>query len=619
MVYLPTMSRDLERPRWKGQRPWLEMWFAVVHDAGRRRALWIRQTLFVPPRGEGRATIWGAWFDADATPVTRAAKRLVAMDHATVGDSATQSLIQIEDSWLSMEGAAGQVPGLTWDVRWTGGRTVHEDMSSWLPAPTRSRPICHDADATGTVMIDGERIAISGRASAIHLWGKRRMPTLHWIYAPWLGDGSLEIQAISLSDRLAMGLASLRLDGPAPLTGRPATTAHPSGLITATVAGVGKLIHARAWADPAAMVGYAYRDTDDRDLMIAHSDIGSAHFEVYSRAAPGAPWRPVDERRIAGGVAVEIHQRAPLPDVSYIGWDAAERAAEERAAPVFRDDQIAWPEVTAIVALGLTYGDHGRETGQKVDPSAPPTSFTKHVRAFAPGAATVPVPQTAALLAALDEVEPGLAAQLAAKLAVVPAVMDYEGELALVALGPIDDAALAAGTPQPLGLAAANDLTARICQVLGENVEPAGRALDFWSAAKSFPGFLPVAPRVWAPAGGIAAIPELTIETRVNGELRQRASTKILIYALPAIVRAAAAHLGRPLARGDVVLTGTPAGVGLRLSPLKRRVAAFVKDRLRKAELLISSFATSTELLRPGDVVEVDVGPAGRTRTRLGV
>jgi hypothetical protein len=52
-----------------------------------------------------------------------------------------------------------------------------------------------------------------------------------------------------------------------------------------------------------------------------------------------------------------------------------------------------------------------------------------------------------------------------------------------------------------------------------------------------------------------------------------------VIYDLPAIVRAPRAHLERPLARGDVVLTGPPAGLGLRLSPLKRPVVALVKDR----------------------------------------
>jgi 2-keto-4-pentenoate hydratase/2-oxohepta-3-ene-1,7-dioic acid hydratase in catechol pathway len=650
MGYAVGMARDLDRPRWKGQRPWLELWFAVVLDAGRRRALWIRQTLFVPRDGEGRATIWGAWFDADAAQPSWAAKRYVGIERARVSNMEATGqakrepdsgyddpLIQIEDSWLGRAGAAGSVPGLAWDVSWTGGRAIHEDVPSWLPAPTHARPIVHDADATAHVTVGDTAIELGGRAIAIHLWGRRRMPTLHWIYAPWTGDGSLEVQAISLRDRFALGLATLRLDGPggatesgvhrrpSSLAARPATAAYPTCLITATDAGARRLIHARAWAEPRAMVGYAYRDTDDRDLMVAHSDIGSAHFEVYSRTAPGAPWRPVDERRVDGGVAVEIHQRTPLPGVDYLAWNDTERHGAPTAGPAPRPDEpapvapaelIEWPAVTAIVALGLTYGDHARETGQKVDPSVPPTSFTKHVRAVAPGAGTVAVPDTAALLAALDEVEPGLAAQLRARMPLVPAVMDYEGELAVVALDAIDEAGLAAGAAQPFGLAAANDLTARLCQVLGETTE---RTLDYWTCAKSFPGFLPLAARVWAPAGGLAAIPELTIETRVNGELRQRASTKILIYTLPAIVRAAALHLGRPLARGDVILTGTPAGVGLRLSPLMRRVAALFKDRFRKAELLVSSFASSTALLRPGDVVEVDAGRAGRIRTRLGV
>jgi 2-keto-4-pentenoate hydratase/2-oxohepta-3-ene-1,7-dioic acid hydratase in catechol pathway len=638
MVYVRVMARDLDRPRWKGQRPWVEIWFAVVLDAGRRRALWIRQTMFVPRQGDARATIWGAWFDADATPPAQAAKRYLSIEHATVNDKGSDGggnddpLIRIEDSWLGRHGAAGNVPDLAWDVRWTGGRTVPAEVPSWLPTPTHARPIAHDAEASGSVIVSGQRHELAGRAIAIHLWGRRRVPTVQWIYAPWMGGASLEVQAVSLRDRLAMGLANLRLDPidqdpagdgaarPSSLSGRPATAAHATSLVTATVGGARRLIQARAWAEPDAMVGYAYRDTDNRDLMVAHSDIGSAYLEVYTRTAPGAAWRPVDERRVDGGVAVEIHQRTALRGVDYIAWDETSHRTRPPTAPAVEaadlPDQVDWPEVTAIVALGLTYGDHARETGQKVDPSAPPTSFTKHARAFAPGAATVAVPDSAAILAALDELEPGLAAQLRERMPLVPAVMDYEGELAVVALDAIDDERLAAGVAQPLGLAAANDLTARLCQALGETTE---RPLDYWACAKSFPRFLPLAPRVWAPPGGLATVPELTIETRVNGERRQHASTKILIYSLAAIVRAARAHLGRPLVRGDLILTGTPAGVGLRLSPLRRRFAALVKDRFRKAELLASSFATSTALLRPGDVIEVDAGPAGRIRTRLGV
>ena len=615
------MARDLDRPIWRGQRPWFEIWYAVLLDASRRRAVWVRETILVPREGDGRATMWGAWFDADdAAEPARAAKRYVPLAQAIIGQG--DDLIRIDDASLTRTSAKGAVDFLSWDLTWGPGRDAHDDVPAWLPAPTHARAIAYDADGTGTVEVGGARHELHGRVTAMHLWGKRRVPTLQWLWAPWIGDGSLEVQAVSLRDTFSLGLATLRLDVPdldeprtrrASLRGRPATAAHPNCLVTATVAGPRRLIHARAWSEPQQMVGYAYRDTDGRDVMVAQSDIGSAHLEVYTRAAPGAPWHAVDERRAAGGVAVEIHQHAPLPDVDYIAWDdTARRPSAANATPPATGEE--WPAITAIVALGLTYGDHIRETGRKLEPDQPPTSFTKHVRAFSPTDGAVRVPDTHEILHALDQVEPGLADAVRAKFPFVLPVMDYEGELALVALDDIDDERLSAGVAQPFGLAAANDLTARFCQVLGENTE---RSLDYWSCAKSFPRFLPIAPRIWAPPGGIATMPELTIETRVNGDVRQRASTKLLIYDLAAMVRAARNHLGRRLARGDIILTGTPAGVGLRLSPLKRRVAALVKDRFRKAELLVATYATSNALLRPGDVVEVDAGPAGRVRTRL--
>ncbi len=612
------MPRDPEKPAWKGQRPWYEIWFAVVVDNSRRRAVWIRQTFLVPRHGEGRTTVWGAYYDADAATIKGArrlaAKRYMPLEELKLGEG--DRLISAGDSYITPTSAVGAVEGISWDLSWKGGRNVHADVPSWLPAPMHAQPIVHDAEASGHVLLGGDhkRVELSGRATAMHLWGKRRVPTLQWIWAPFLGDGSLEVQAVSFRDTFSLGLATLRLDGPSPLSGRPATAARPSGLVTSTVAGARKLIHARAWAEPDEMVGYAYRDTDGRDVMVAQSDIGSAQLEVFTRTAPGVPWKLVDDRRVQGGVAVEIHQHSPLPDVDYIPWDGTTATPRELPPPATPGEDIEWPEVTAIVALGLTYGDHVRETGQKLDLEAPPTSFTKHVRAYKPEPRGVRIPSSDEILAALEAVEPGVTDTLRSKLPLVPAVMDYEGEVALIALGDIDDAALAAGTPQPFGVAAANDLTARFCQVLGETTD---RPLDYWACAKSFVDFLPVAPRVWAPAGGIAKLPELTLTTRVNGAVRQSASTKLIVYDLAAMVRAAKAHLGRSLAKGDVILTGTPAGVGLRMNPLKRKVASLVKDRFRKAEMLVSMYATSSALLRPGDVVEVDAGPAGRVRTRL--
>ena len=74
------MPKDLDHQLWRGQRPWFEIWFAVLLDEGRRRALWLRESLFIPKEGDGRATIWGAWFDADAPAKTRSGKRILALD-----------------------------------------------------------------------------------------------------------------------------------------------------------------------------------------------------------------------------------------------------------------------------------------------------------------------------------------------------------------------------------------------------------------------------------------------------------------------------------------------------------------------------------------------------------
>ena len=626
------MTRDLDRPLWTDQRPWFEVWFAVVIDEQKRRAAWIRQTLFVPKTGPGRATIWAAWFDADAQPTARARKRILPASAVRAGEG--DVLVHHDDCWLGRRGAEGHTAELAWQLAWTGGTTEAAPLPSWLPAPTHAKPILHDADASGEMTVDGVVHALRGRALVMRLYGKRRLPTLQWIWAPWLGDSALEMTAASLRDRFALGLAELRVDGPRPLRGRPASAAHPGGLVTATIAGPQRLVHARAWAEPEAMVGYAYRDTDDRDLMVAQSDSGSAQLEIWTRKLPGSPWHLTDEKRSAGGVAVEIHQHEALPGVTYVPWDglsfdsgsapptvsaAAARGdsieAPAAGGPAAADaEHVAWPELGAIVALGLTYADHIRETGGTPSADAPLVAFAKHARTFIRDDGAYPIsvlaPTVAEITAAAGALEPDLAGRIAG----MPGVLDYEGELALVALGPIDVVALAAGTPQPFGLAAANDLTARLVQALGEGM-PA--PYDYWAAAKSFPRFCPVAPRVWAPAGGLAAIPALTIETRVNGERRQHASTSELIYGLPALVRAAQVQLGRPLVRGDVVLTGTPAGIGMRMSPLQRRVAARITDRFRKAELLVSSYASSSSLLRPGDVVEVSCGRAGTVRARL--
>src|SRR5438309_585452 len=101
------MPKDLDHQLWHGQRPWFEIWFAVLLDESRRRALWLRQSLFIPKDGDGRATVWGAWFDADSPHKTSAIKELFPLTDAKTGEA--DELIRIADSAITRSSAVGSV------------------------------------------------------------------------------------------------------------------------------------------------------------------------------------------------------------------------------------------------------------------------------------------------------------------------------------------------------------------------------------------------------------------------------------------------------------------------------------------------------------------------------
>ena len=128
--------------------------------------------------------------------------------------------------------------------------------------------------------------------------------------------------------------------------------------------------------------------------------------------------------------------------------------------------------------------------------------------------------------------------------------VDYEGELALVIGRRTRNLKEEDWRSALRGYTLANDVTARDLQ------NKDGQ----WTRAKSFDTFCPVGPLVSDeidPAAG------LTLETRVNGELRQHGSTLDFIFPIPRLLAHISAVL--TLEPGDLVLTGTPAGVG----PLK--------------------------------------------------
>jgi 2-keto-4-pentenoate hydratase/2-oxohepta-3-ene-1,7-dioic acid hydratase in catechol pathway len=203
-----------------------------------------------------------------------------------------------------------------------------------------------------------------------------------------------------------------------------------------------------------------------------------------------------------------------------------ERLADlEEAAPV-EGRSWALAEVTllapvptprAIFGIGLNYADHVRETGGEAP--AQPLVFMKLPASAAPPNAPVHCPAVVKRL-------------------------DYEGELAVI-MGPGRAVA---------GYAVADDVTARDLQ---------GREPQ-WTRAKGADGFCPYGP--WITTADEVPDPHtLALRTWVNGELRQDSNTSNLIFSVPELVEFISETC--TLHAGDVILTGTPSGVGIGQDP----------------------------------------------------
>lgn len=251
----------------------------------------------------------------------------------------------------------------------------------------------------------------------------------------------------------------------------------------------------------------------------------------------------------------------------------------------------------AVYALGLTFADHIRETGERADA---PVVFRKHCQPSR--AKSLPLPSATALQAAVAGHDAMLAERLQQRFAALPALLDYEVEIGIALLQPVSLEQLqSADCRLRYGLFVANDLTARSVQMAGE---AARERLLLWSAAKSFAGFLPVGAQLWLPEQpDLERFPELQLRTHVNGALRQSASSRQMIYSPRQLLSFAAASAPyQQLQAHDLILCGTPAGVGLSIPRWKRRLASLLPARLRVAAAIHAN-RNNPRLLRGGDQV----------------
>jgi len=172
-----------------------------------------------------------------------------------------------------------------------------------------------------------------------------------------------------------------------------------------------------------------------------------------------------------------------------------------------------------VVAVGLNYRDHAEEMGQALPEE--PLIFLK------PGTAVIGPDDTVR--------KPPECQRL-----------DYEGELAVVIGGLVRNADRSTAEAAILGYTIANDVTARDLQM--KDIQ--------WTRGKGYDTFCPLGP--WIDTDIDAS--GLDLEVRVNGEPKQRSNTKNLIFDAPSLVSFISGVM--TLLPGDVILTGTPSGVG---------------------------------------------------------
>jgi 2,4-didehydro-3-deoxy-L-rhamnonate hydrolase len=253
--------------------------------------------------------------------------------------------------------------------------------------------------------------------------------------------------------------------------------------------------------------------------------------------------------------------------------EEATRAAEGQRLPLASVELLAPATAPCqIICQGKNYLDHLLETGVKPKDKDFNLLFTKADSALAPASGTLKRPQGVRLL-------------------------DYELELALVIgreiQGPVEvtDTNLHEFVA---GIVMANDVSARDVQVPERQ----------WFRGKSFRGFCPLGPFfLWMAPEDFSVLYELELELTVNGKTRQKARTAQLMHRPPETL--ALISRGIDLRPGDLVLTGTPGGVSMKVPPKSRweEFLGLFKSEKEKFAIFVEEQAASGRYLGDGDKI----------------
>jgi 2-keto-4-pentenoate hydratase/2-oxohepta-3-ene-1,7-dioic acid hydratase in catechol pathway len=238
----------------------------------------------------------------------------------------------------------------------------------------------------------------------------------------------------------------------------------------------------------------------------------------------------------AGSVDVEQASRGVFPpDFAglYERWDGfrawAQRADLAVSAQPFDLSALGnpVPAPRQIFAIGLNYADHARES--RLDVPAVPPVFTKFASSLNGPRGDIQLP----------------AGQV-----------DWEVELVAVIGRHAHRVSRQDAWAYVAGLSVGQDISERVLQLAGSPPQ--------FSLGKSYPGFAPIGPVLVTP-DELADKDDLELGCSVNGEQVQKGRTSEMVFPVPELIARLSAVT--PLLPGDVVFTGTPAGVGLGRSP----------------------------------------------------
>ncbi|MCW5253174.1 fumarylacetoacetate hydrolase family protein [Streptomyces sp. SHP 1-2] len=238
---------------------------------------------------------------------------------------------------------------------------------------------------------------------------------------------------------------------------------------------------------------------------------------------------------VTGGAVIDVERasagRFPAdPLAVFERWtEFTDWAAGVRTGPPAPEGpaEAPVPEPRQVFAIGLNYRDHAAEAGLTL-PESPPT-FTKFMT-------SITGPDT--------------------ELTLPSEFVDWEAELVVVIGRRADRVSAEDAWDHVAGLTVGQDYSERV-------VQGAGPVPQF-SLGKSFPGFSPTGP-VLVTVDEFDDPDDLAIECLINGESVQKSRTSAMVFPVPELIARLSAVC--PLLPGDLIFTGTPAGVGHARTP----------------------------------------------------